>query len=79
MIYCDVDIITDTRLLLKIYKKSFIGKYIWSDFNDNIINVSVGSDYIIPLIFGYKTIRYRDFYYNDDYQVSDLQTSKLYP
>lgn len=80
--YCDVNIMTNNRMILKTYAEPFVGKYIWRDFNDSILKGSTKYDYIIyriPHMFGYKAVRARETYRCSDFYVYDLQTFKLYP
>ena len=58
--YCDLDILeNDKIMMLRIYRQSFVGKYIIRDFNDQILVGTTSHDFIfskVPSIFWYRCI-----------------------
>lgn len=53
--YCDINITPD-RIFIKTHYFGEVGKYIWIDFNDQILVGTTSHNYILsklPLMFGY--------------------------
>lgn len=53
--YCDINITLD-RIFIETHYFGAVGKYIWRDFNDQILVGTTSHDYILtklPLVFGY--------------------------
>jgi hypothetical protein len=73
--YCDLNIMSSNRILLKFYNNNILGKYIVRDFNDQILKI--GGDFPECLLFGYIITGFRESYCEDDFSVWDFQVKKI--
>jgi hypothetical protein len=78
--YCDLDIIRPDRILLKVYYNRFVGKYIWRDFNDQILKGTTAFDYIMtrtPLMFGFRYRSVVDVEHSPDSSTYEFDVKKI--
>lgn len=78
--YCDLNIMSNNRILHTVYKNQFISKYIMRDYNDQIIKGTTAYDHVFwwaTLMFGYKIDGMRNIDTSKDFTQYDLRVKKI--